>query len=148
MRRCTDVSFTGYATFDTTLAKTNGVLKQIEESYGWPKERRNQSYAALRAVLHALRDRLTVEEAAQLSAQLPILIRGIYFEGWDPTKVPVKMHRDDFLARIRDEFPFEIPGGPQRLLDTTVQALRRHITEGEWNDIRATLPEDLVAVLP
>jgi uncharacterized protein (DUF2267 family) len=142
------VSSTGYATFDTTLAKTNGVLKQIEQSYGWPKERRNQSYAALRAVLHALRDRLTVEEAAQLSAQLPMLIRGIYFEGWDPTKVPVKMHRDDFLARIRDEFPFEIPGGPERLLGTTVQALRRHITEGEWKDIRASLPEDVVAVLP
>lgn len=142
------MSSTGYATFDTTLAKTNGVLKQIEQSYGWPKERRNQSYAALRAVLHALRDRLTVEEAAQLSAQLPMLIRGIYFEGWDPAKVPVKMHLDDFLARIRDEFPFEIPDGPERLLGTTVQALRRHITEGEWKDIRASLPEDVVTVLP
>ncbi|WP_433296067.1 DUF2267 domain-containing protein [Pseudonocardia sp. CA-142604] len=142
------MSSTGYATFDTTLAKTNGVLKQIEESYGWPKERRNRSYAALRAVLHALRDRLTVEEAAQLSAQLPMLIRGIYFEGWDPTKVPVKMHLDDFLARIHDEFPFEIPDSPERLLGITVQALRRHITEGEWKDIRASLPEDVVAVLP
>jgi uncharacterized protein (DUF2267 family) len=142
------VSSTGYATFDTTLAKTNGVLKQIEESYGWPKERRNQSYGALRAVLHALRDRLTVEEAAQLSAQLPMLIRGIYFEGWDPTKVPAKMHLDDLLARIRQEFPFEIPGGPERLLGTTVEALRRHITEGEWEDIRASLPKDVVAVLP
>jgi uncharacterized protein (DUF2267 family) len=142
------VSSTGYATFDTTLAKTNGVLKQIEESYGWPKERRNQSYGALRAVLHALRDRLTVEEAAQLSAQLPMLIRGIYFEGWDPTKVPAKMHLDDLLARIRREFPLEIPGGPERLLGTTVEALRRHITEGEWEDIRASLPKDVVAVLP
>jgi uncharacterized protein (DUF2267 family) len=142
------VSATGYATFDTTLAKTNGVLKQIEESYGWPKERRNQSYGALRAVLHALRDRLTVEEAAQLSAQLPMLIRGIYFEGWDPTKVPTKMHLDDLLARIRHEFPFEVPGGPERLLGTTVEALRRHITEGEWEDIRASLPKDVVAVLP
>jgi uncharacterized protein (DUF2267 family) len=142
------VSATGYATFDTTLAKTNGVLKQIEESYGWPKERRNQSYGALRAVLHALRDRLTVEEAAQLSAQLPMLIRGIYFEGWDPTKVPVKMHLDGFLARIRAEFPFEVPGGSEQLVDTTLQALRRHITEGEWEDVRASLPKDVVAVLP
>jgi uncharacterized protein (DUF2267 family) len=147
-RRCTYVSSTGYKTFDTTLEKTNGVLKHIEESYGWPKTRRNQSYGGLRAVLHALRDRLTVEETAQLSAQLPMLIRGIYFEGWDPTKLPVKMHRDDFLERIREEFPYEIPGGAERLVDVVIEALRRHITEGEWQDVRASLPKDMLSVLP
>jgi uncharacterized protein (DUF2267 family) len=146
--RCTQVSFTGYKTFDTTLEKTNGVLKHIEESYGWPKTRRNQSYGGLRAVLHALRDRLTVEETAHLSAQLPMLIRGIYFEGWDPSKVPVKMHRDDFLERIREEFPYEVPGGTERLVEVVTEALRRHITEGEWQNVRAGLPKDMVAVLP
>ena len=60
------MSATGYATFDTTLAKTNGILKQVEQAYNWPRERRNRSYNALRAVLHAVRDRLTVEEAAQV----------------------------------------------------------------------------------
>ncbi|AEA25670.1 Protein of unknown function DUF2267 [Pseudonocardia dioxanivorans CB1190] len=139
---------TGYPAFDSTLKKTNGILKQIERSYSWPKERRNQSYAALRVVLHTLRDRLTVEEAAQLSAQLPLLVRGIYFEGWDPSKVPIKMHRDDFLRRIRDDFPFELPDGIERLVGTTLEALRRHVTVGEWNDVRASLPKDLVAILP
>jgi len=142
------VSFTGYKTFDTTLEKTNGVLEHIEGSYGWPKTLRNQSYSALRGVLHALRDRLTIEETAHLSAQLPMLIRGIYFEGWDPTKVPVKMHRDDFLQRIRREFPYEIPDGIERLVDVVIEALRRHITEGEWQNVRASLPKDMVAILP
>lgn len=54
----------GFTSFKTTEDKTNRLLHQIEEAYGWPKERRNQSYAALRAVLHAVRDRLTVEETA------------------------------------------------------------------------------------
>jgi uncharacterized protein (DUF2267 family) len=40
----------------------------------------------LRATLHALRDRLIIDEVAQLSAQLPMLIRGLYYKGWDPTK--------------------------------------------------------------
>ena len=52
------MSDTGYSAFATTLDKTNRVLNEIDEAYGWPKTRRNQSYAALRAVLHALRDRL------------------------------------------------------------------------------------------
>jgi uncharacterized protein (DUF2267 family) len=69
------LSATGLATFDRTLEKTNGILKQIEQAYGWPKEP-PQVLHALRAVLLALRDRLTVEEAVQLSAQLPMLVRG------------------------------------------------------------------------
>jgi uncharacterized protein (DUF2267 family) len=77
-----------------------------------------------------------------------MLIRGIYFEGWDPTKVPVKMHRDDFFQRVRQEFPYEIPDGTERLVDVVIEALRRHITDGEWQNVRASLPKDLVAVLP
>jgi uncharacterized protein (DUF2267 family) len=141
------MSATGYRTFDTTLEKTNSVLKQIEEAYGWPKERRNQSYDALRGVLHALRDRLTVEEAAQLSAQLPMLVRGLFFEGWDPTAVPVKMHRDEFLQRVRAEFPYDVPGGVEQLVPRVLQAVRRFITDGEWDDVRASLPKDLLTVV-
>ncbi|MFJ5209048.1 DUF2267 domain-containing protein [Streptomyces nigra] len=48
--------------------KANRLLKDIE-AFGWPKERRKQSYAALRAVLHPLRDRLPVETAVQFGAQ-------------------------------------------------------------------------------
>lgn len=64
---------TGYPSIDTTVDKTNRVLSEIEQAYGWPKERRGQSYAALRSVLHALRDCLTVDESAHLAAQLPTL---------------------------------------------------------------------------
>jgi uncharacterized protein (DUF2267 family) len=139
---------TGLATFDTTLERTNHVLREIERAYGWPKERRNQAYAALRAVLHAVRDRLPVEETAQLAAQLPMLVRGMYYEGWDPSKVPAKMDREAFLDRVRREFPFEIDGGIERLTQTVLAALRQHITDGEWEDVKANFPKDLAGVLP
>ncbi|GII87864.1 hypothetical protein Ssi03_58540 [Sphaerisporangium siamense] len=139
---------TGYSSFNTTVDKTNHLLKQIEQAYGWPKERRNQSYAAARAVLHTLRDRLTVEEAAQLGAQLPMLVRGLYYEGWDPSAVPAKMDRRKFLARVRKEFPYEVKGGTEQLVATVLTALRAYIADGEWEDVKASMPRDLADVLP
>jgi uncharacterized protein (DUF2267 family) len=138
---------TGYSTFSTTVDKTNRVLKEIEQAYGWPQERRNQSYAALRAVLHALRDRLTVEEGAQFAAQLPMLIRGLYYGGWDPRRVPQKMTKDEFLQRIRQEFRYDVKGGMEQLTQTVIHSLRHHVTEGEWEDIKASVPKELTSVL-
>jgi uncharacterized protein (DUF2267 family) len=139
---------TGFATFSTTVDKTNRVLKEIEQAYGWPKERRNQSYGALREVLHALRDRLAVDEAAQFAAQLPMLIRGIYYEGWHPSHVPQQMDYDEFLGRIRRNFRYSFEGDPQGLATTVLQALRRYVTDGEWKDIKASVPNSLASILP
>jgi uncharacterized protein (DUF2267 family) len=140
---------TGYASFDTTVHKTNRILRQIEESCGWPKERRNQSYNAMRAVLHALRDRLTVDETAHFAAQLPMLVRGVYYDGWDPSRVPKKMHREDFLEQIRTEMPpYDVKGGTETLVTTVAEALRLYVTDGEWQDVKAEMPKDLAEMLP
>jgi uncharacterized protein (DUF2267 family) len=138
----------GYRSFDNTIDKTNRLLRMVEEEYGWPKERRNQSYAAVRAVLHALRDRLTVEESAQFAAQLPMLVRGLYYGEWDPSRVPVKMDRGEFLDRVRRDFPYEVKGGIEALVSTVLRALKRFGSEGEWEDVRASLPTDLRGLVP
>jgi uncharacterized protein (DUF2267 family) len=134
---------TGFSAFSTTVEKSNLVLKEIEEAYGWPPDRRQQSYDALRSVLHALRDRLTVEEAADFGAQLPMLLRGLYYEGWKPSKVPQKMSKEEFVDRIRREFTFDIDGGIETLVKTVLDALRRYVTEGEWDEVRSSMPKDL-----
>jgi uncharacterized protein (DUF2267 family) len=139
---------TGFASFDTTVDKTNHVLKRIEQECGWSKDQRSLSYHALRGVLHTLRDRLPVDEAAQLAAQLPLLIRGIYYEGWDPSKVPAKLGKDEFMERIRLEFPDDSEICAEKLTRTVLIALREHVTDGEWEDIRSTLPKQLASVLP
>src|SRR5262245_28249278 len=93
------MSTTGLEVFDTTVHKTNQWLKEIMEELG--TEDRKKAYVALRATLQALRDRLTVEAAAELGAQLPMLIRGVYFEGWSPKVNPVRArHREDFLLMV------------------------------------------------
>jgi uncharacterized protein (DUF2267 family) len=140
---------TGLPAFDATVEKTNHVLHSVEEAYGWPRDHRPQSYDAVRAVLHTLRDRLNVQEASDLAAQLPMLLRGVYYEGWKPAKVPVKMHRAEFLDRVRAEYrhPVDGDGGVELLVQIVLDALRLHITEGEWRDVQSTLPGDLVELL-
>lgn len=137
---------TGFSAFNTTVDKTNRILREIEQAYDWPKERRHQSYGALRAVLHQLRDRLTIEECSQLGAQLPLLVRGIYYEGWNPSAVPVKMHKDEFLAGVKREFPFDIEGSTEQMVQNVLRALLRHVSPGEWEKIKATVPKDLSAM--
>jgi uncharacterized protein (DUF2267 family) len=88
------MSATGLDVFDTTLQKTNQWLHDTMRLLDCSDRRK--AYLALRVTLHALRDRLTVEEVAQFAAQLPMLVRGFYYEGWDPTWIP-RRWRSRFL---------------------------------------------------
>ncbi|MEU7613412.1 DUF2267 domain-containing protein [Micromonospora sp. NPDC049204] len=134
--------------FESSLDKTNLILKDIENAYGWPKDRRNQSYAALRTVLHLLRDRLPVDESVEFAQQLPVLVRGIYFDGWVPSDVPIKLNRDDFLYEVRQGFPYDAEGGAERVTQVVLDTLRRHVTQGEWQDVKDTMPADLAVMMP
>jgi uncharacterized protein (DUF2267 family) len=89
--------------FESTLQKTNIWIKDVMHALG--SDDRQRAYQALRATLHGLRDRLTIEEVAQLGAQLPMLVRGFYYEGWDPTAKLLKFHKEEFVARIVLQFP-------------------------------------------
>jgi len=101
---------------------------------------RHEAYLVLRATLHALRDRLTIEEAAQFGAQLPMLIRGFYYEGWDPTGKPLKeRHKEEFLARIKQELRTQ-GTDPEQVARAVFQVLANRISEGEIQDVEHVLP--------
>jgi uncharacterized protein (DUF2267 family) len=96
-----------------------------------------------------LRDRLTVEEVAQLGAQLPMLIRGFYYEGWDPTGKPVKeRHREQFLARIRQQFRGDERLDPEAVARAVFKLLAARVTEGEIEDVKHVMPAEIRALWP
>src|ERR1700716_1763239 len=80
---------------DTTVQKTYRWIDEISEELG--SIGRREAYRDLRAFLQTLRDRLTVDQAAELGSQLPMLVRGIYYEAWDPSRVPLKMKAEEFV---------------------------------------------------
>jgi uncharacterized protein (DUF2267 family) len=106
-----------------------------------------KALAALRAGLQALRDRLTVDEAAQLAAQLPLLVRGLFFEGWDPSGKPMRLrHKAEFLALIREKYRPRQDTQPEQIVAALFRVLARHVTGGEISDVVASLPGELAEV--
>jgi uncharacterized protein (DUF2267 family) len=137
------MSMTGLEVFDTTLQKTNQWLQEIMQELG--TESRQEAYVILRATLHTLRDRLPLEEMAHLGAQLPMLVRGIYYEGWRPSLQVAKLHRDEFIACVLDHFtrtPLESQD-PEPAVRAAFHAIARNVSPGEIEKIIHVLPKDL-----
>lgn len=133
---------TGLDVFDTTLQKTHIWLNDLMGDLGWTD--RQKAYLGLRSVLHALRDRLTVEEAVHLGAQLPMLIRGVYYEGWTPSRKPLReRHKEEFLAHIRQAFRDDDTVDPEEVVRAVFRLLAQRITTGEIEDIKHLLPKEL-----
>ncbi len=141
------MSFTGLDVFDHTIQITNIWLKELMEKLG--TEDRHRAYLALRSVLHALRDRLTVDEAAHLGAQLPMLVRGIYYEGYHPAGKPLKeRHKEEFLGHIREQFRKDPEVDPEAIARAVFGLLEEKITAGEIADVRNSMPKELRELWP
>jgi uncharacterized protein (DUF2267 family) len=140
----------GVSVFDETVQLTHVWLKELMEDLEWTD--RHRAYLALRATLHALRDRLSVEQAAKLGAQLPMLVRGFYYEGWHPAHKPLKdKSLDGFLAAIWGELnPNTMAGSadPAEVARAVVGLLVRHVSEGEIAHVRQSLSKPIRELWP
>lgn len=133
---------TGWRSFDSTVHTTNEWLDDlINDSVC---EDRQGAYHALRSVLHAVRDRLSVDEATDLGAQLPMLVRGFYYEGWRPSQNPKKdRSRDEFLKQLGEELI--VTPGQEPIVEPVEAAigvfrlLTRRISAGEVEHVFTSL---------
>ena len=142
------MSLTGLEVFDTTVQKTNEWLQEIMQELG--TESRQQAYVALRATLHTLRERLPLEEMVHLGAQLPMLVRGIYYEGWSPSLGVQKWNREEFVQRVFVHFVNTALENvdPEAAIQAVFQVLSRKIAPGEVGKVVQVLPERLRDLWP
>ena len=132
--------------FEHTIELTHVWLHDVMQRLGWQDKHR--AYLALRAVLHALRDRLSVDDASHLAAQLPMLIRGFYYEGYHPAGKPVAdRSQADFLTRVATQCGDECRNGGE-VTRAVLQVLAKHITPGEVEKVKHALPNDLRTLWP
>jgi uncharacterized protein (DUF2267 family) len=128
--------------FDTTLQKTHIWLDEImgELAIG-----RRPAWHVLGTVLRAIRDRVPLELGANFSAQLPLLVRGAYYDQFRPSDIPTPLRRwNDFLALLAlgmvDIGP---PVSPSRAAEAVFAVLSRHIDRGEIAKLQQALPQDV-----
>jgi len=122
-------------------------LKSLRDSAGLVDE--TEALGVFRAVLHQLRDRLTVTESAQLAAQLPIFFRGVYYEGWVPAHVPDKTVRnqEQFYDKVAMRLlPKRLP--PEPMVHSVFAILAHNLDPGEVSDVIDQLPSDLKKLWP
>jgi uncharacterized protein (DUF2267 family) len=133
--------------FDKTEQKTMHWINGIAASMGSTDAQR--SYTILRAVLHATRDRLIPDEAVHFGAQLPMLVRGFYYEGWHPHDKPKRYrHKAQFLAEVKKKVPDLDDVQLERAVTAVFETLESEMPGGELEQVRHALPAELRELWP
>jgi uncharacterized protein (DUF2267 family) len=140
------MSATGLDVFDKTLQTTNIWLNEIMADHG---PDRQVAWHILGAVTRALRDRLPPDLAAHLGAELPLLVRGTYYDRYRPSQTPDKTRSlDEFLAHVGDELKSVRPVNSGDAARSVFRVLSRHVDLGQSAKVRAALPKEIQALWP
>lgn len=130
--------------FDKTAQTTHLWLNEISEEIGLDDQ---QSWRITAAVLRAIRDRLPVELAAHLGSQLPLLVRGVYYDQFRPSAMPSRVRSlEEFLQLIAEELKFGKPVDTEDAARAVFNVLSRHLTAGQIEKVREALPEEVRAI--
>jgi uncharacterized protein (DUF2267 family) len=140
------MSATGLDVFDKTLQTTNIWLDEISKEVG---PDRQVAWHVLGAVLHPLRDRLPIGLAAHLGAQLPILVRGIYYDQWRPSEQELKLRTaEQFMERVAQGLTGIRPINPQKAAKAVFHVLNHYVDPDQIENVRHALPEPIRALWP
>lgn len=131
----------GLDVFDKTVQTTNVWLDEVMERIG---PDRQVAWKVLSTVLHKLRDRLPTDLAAHLGAQLPLLVRGVYYDQYEPARQPTDWgSAEDFTHEVERWLSDTRPIDPKEAISAVFGVLARHVSHGEIEKVRAALPKSV-----
>jgi len=132
----------GLEVIDHSVHLAHEWINELAGRLDWTSKR--SALRLMRVTLHHIRDHLSPDELAQLSAQLPVIIRGFFFEGWVPKKAPIKeRHAEDFIAFINNQMSNTEEYRGRDDIKCVFDLLNARLSRGEIEDVRASLSEDL-----
>src|SRR5947207_3757911 len=134
------MSATGLDVFDRTLQSTNIWLGEIAAILD---ANRQVAWKVLSVVLHKLRDRLPLELSAHLSAELPLLVRGVYYDQFEPATQPADWDCEAFFVEVSRWLSDIRPVDPKDAVRTVFALLSRHVPDGQIEKVKRALPADL-----
>ncbi|HVX75079.1 MAG TPA: DUF2267 domain-containing protein [Bradyrhizobium sp.] len=138
------MSATGLDVFDRTIHLTNAWLDEMMKTL--PRDKQ-LAWHALGTVLRTIRDRIPVNLAAHLGAQLPLLVRGAYYDQWRPSETPRNWRSaEEFLGIISAELASVRPTGAGDAARATFQVLNHHVDPNQVEKVRHALPEEVRAL--
>lgn len=136
-----------------TISDLNSAVQAAEDwiddlmrRLGW--QDRERVYLALLATLHALRDCLARDEAIYIGAQLPPLLRGLYYDGWHPSTRPATRSRSGFLERIHDGVHRDPGVDTEQVARAVFALLAARLPTAEIEDAKAATPSVLHNLWP
>ena len=133
---------TGHTAIDQAPQVVAEWINLLCDDLEWHEKGR--AYLLLSETLQTIRDYLGVDEAADLAAQLPLIVRGIYYTGWNPSKTPVQPRgKSEFLGRVAGKFSKQPLENPERAVAAVFDLLRRKISMGEIDQVSNAMPGPL-----
>jgi uncharacterized protein (DUF2267 family) len=132
--------------FNTAAQSAEVWVDDLTSRLAWHD--RDRAYMALLATLHALRDCVGRDEAVFLGAQLPALLRGLYYEGWHPGNRATTRKRDAFLARVHDGVRRDPAVDPEQVARAVLALLVARLSAAEVEDAKTATPRELHNLWP
>ncbi len=136
--------------FEKYAQEGNYFLNSLAKDFGHPEEV-GRTGILLRAILHTFRDRITISQSFHFMSQLPMFLKAIYVDNWKYHEKPMSMRsKEEFAQEVEKhqqqygEQEFSWEKSTEEMIRIVFQHLGQYVSEGELQDVRSQLPQDLV----